>query len=115
VYYNIIIDPWLAGPQSDVAKWFSQQWHTYESAVRSVKGIEGLIWDIEAAAGGNYDREDGSGIDAVAVCHEFTDHCHRETLEEIGTNVPVFATKVLSTRNTTVDIDPNSEIRKLLI
>ncbi|KAF2435926.1 hypothetical protein EJ08DRAFT_667816 [Tothia fuscella] len=101
IYYNILIDPWLKGGQSDVAKWFSQQWHSYESAVGSIADVEELIWGIEEAAGGGRDgergrRDDGVGdscIDVVAVCHEFTDHCHRETLEEVGRDVPVFATK----------------------
>jgi hypothetical protein len=93
IYYNILIDPWLAGPQSDVAKWFSQQWHADESALSSIKDVEDLIWDIEKAAGGGVEKDEGS-IDAVAICHEFTDHCHKETLEEVGKDVPVFATKV---------------------
>jgi L-ascorbate metabolism protein UlaG (beta-lactamase superfamily) len=63
--------------------------------VSSIKDLEDLIWDIESAAGGIIEREEG-GIDVVAVCHEFTDHCHRETLEEVGKDVPVFATKVYS-------------------
>jgi hypothetical protein len=93
IYYNILIDPWLTGPQSDVAKWFSQQWHSFESAVGSIKDVETLIWDIERAAGGSAEREEG-GIDVVAVCHEFTDHCHKDTLIEVGKDVPVFAAKV---------------------
>jgi hypothetical protein len=95
IYYNILIDPWLRGPQSDVAKWFSQQWHAIESAVGSIKDVEELIWRMEGLAGGGMKRDEGDeAIDAVAVCHEFTDHCHRETLEEVGKDVPVFATKV---------------------
>lgn len=40
-------------------------------------------------------RETGkSMIDAVIVSHEFTDHCHRETLLEVDRDVPVFASKV---------------------
>jgi hypothetical protein len=93
IYYNILIDPWLTGPQSDVAKWFSQQWHSFDSAVSSIKDVEDLAWNIEGAAGNNAEREEG-GIDVVAICHEFTDHCHRETLEQVGRDIPVFATKV---------------------
>jgi hypothetical protein len=36
-------------------------------------------------------RGNSSPIDAVIVSHEFTDHCHRETLLEIRATVPVFA------------------------
>ena len=32
-----------------------------------------------------------AGLDAVAISHEFTDHCHRATLLEIDPCVPVFA------------------------
>ena len=32
-------------------------------------------------------------IDAVAISHEFTDHCHQGTLLEIDPTVPVFATE----------------------
>jgi len=29
-YFHILIDPWLRGSQSDVAQFFSQQWHANE-------------------------------------------------------------------------------------
>ncbi|KAF2091015.1 hypothetical protein K490DRAFT_62348 [Saccharata proteae CBS 121410] len=109
VYYNILVDPWLRGGQSDVARWFSQQWHREESCVGTVGEVERLIWGVEGVArgemmGADVDKEedemdegeDGERetcIDAVAVSHEFTDHCHRETLEEVGRDVPVFATE----------------------
>jgi hypothetical protein len=112
IFYNIIVDPWLTGPQSDVARWFSQQWHAHESAMGSIKDVEDLIWNIEGAAGGRSDEEHGSCIDAVAICHEFTDHCHRETLEEIGIDVPVFATKVLQTPDSHANIGANGALRK---
>ena len=38
-------------------------------------------------------RPNTSYIDAVAISHEFTDHCHKSTLLEIDPSVPVFATK----------------------
>ncbi|KAK3044267.1 hypothetical protein LTS18_001751, partial [Coniosporium uncinatum] len=137
VYYNILIDPWLSGPQSDVASWFSQQWHAIEPAVKGIDGVTRLIWDIEDVAsrdieaerenlkqangkrkrisadvGGRKSKRHSNGanghiqqekedskngsrgmcIDAVAVSHEFTDHCHKDTLLEIERDVPVFAT-----------------------
>lgn len=33
-------------------------------------------------------------IDAVAISHEFTDHCHQQTLMDISPDVPVLATEV---------------------
>lgn len=125
IYYNILIDPWFVGGQSDVAKWFSQQWHAVESAVRSVGEVEELCRGVEVLAGGlrigggagsrgslrgrkrkvevieqeDVEEEDDGGegqsmIDVVAISHEFTDHCHKETLLEVNRDVPVFATEV---------------------
>ncbi|KAF1993931.1 hypothetical protein P154DRAFT_567666 [Amniculicola lignicola CBS 123094] len=110
IYYNILIDPWFVGGQSDVAKWFSQQWHAVESKVKSIVEVEDLIRQVETLAGG---LRMGKGslrksnveamadietlIDVVAVSHEFTDHCHRDTLLEVHPNVPVFATEKAAT------------------
>jgi hypothetical protein len=104
IYYNILIDPWFVGGQSDVARWFSQQWHATESAVKSIAEVEELIRQIEILVGG---LRLGKGrqrngemaveetlIDAVAISHEFTDHCHKDTLLEVHKDVPVFATEV---------------------
>ena len=38
-----------------------------------------------------------SHIDAVVVSHEFTDHCHQDTLLEVKETVPVFATQKAAT------------------
>lgn len=42
VYYHILIDPWLRGGQSDVARFFSQQWHKEESAVQTIGEVKML-------------------------------------------------------------------------
>lgn len=96
VYYNVLIDPWFVGGQSDVARWFSQQWHATPSAVQSVADVEALVRQVEMLAGGMLSRgaADETLIDAVAVSHEFTDHCHKDTLLEVHSDVPVFATDV---------------------
>lgn len=105
IYYNILIDPWLQGPQSDVARWFSQQWHATESALQSIAEVEELARQIEILAGGlrlgrgritnlQAGADIETFVDAVAISHEFTDHCHKETLLEIHPDVPVFATEV---------------------
>lgn len=107
IYYNILIDPWFTGGQSDVASWFSQQFHATQSAVQNVAELEELVREIEVLASGlrlgvgrktNAAVEEELGqeqtfIDAVAVSHEFTDHCHKETLLEVHPGVPVFAIK----------------------
>ena len=135
IYYNILIDPWFTGGQSDVADWFSQQWHAEPSAAQSIKDVEALIRGVEELASlylpsvdrgrgsrkswgnrkswgsrrssglgadtmdvdmedGKCEASEGTVIDAVAISHEFTDHCHRETLMEVHRDVPVFAAEV---------------------
>ena len=102
VYYNVLIDPWFVGGQSDGAKWFSQQWHATESAVASIAEVEELAHQVETLAGGQgLERarkgdaaSEDSLVDVVVCSHEFTDHCHRETLLEVQRDVPVFATEV---------------------
>lgn len=51
-YYHILIDPWLRGPQSDVAAFFSQQWHAEPSSVQTIAELEEVISGIEGAAKG---------------------------------------------------------------
>ena len=124
IFYNVLIDPWLAGGQSDTASWISQQWHSAKSAVESVKEVDRLAREIEALASncdsgdeedwvvadvlknnngafttGTYMPhemvdEDETALDAVIISHEFTDHCHKRTLLSIHPDVPVFAPEV---------------------
>ena len=107
LYYNVLIDPWLKGPQSDLARWFSQQWHATESKFGSIAEVEELAREIELLGSGdkrirqakvkkNQEKtSDTKGaIDVVAISHEFTDHCHKETLLEVHPDVPIIATKV---------------------
>ena len=101
-YYNILIDPWLAGSQSDIFPWFSQQWHAQDSRLQNVSAVEDLVrkresqlsaeQKVQSTANGVTQRI--SLIDAVVISHEFTDHCHKETLLQLDPSVPVFATKV---------------------
>jgi L-ascorbate metabolism protein UlaG (beta-lactamase superfamily) len=108
IYFNILIDPWFVGGQSDVAKWFSQQFHATNSAVKSVAEVDELARQVEILAGGirlGSARKTNATtataatahvetfVDAVAISHEFTDHCHKDTLLEVHPNVPVFATE----------------------
>ncbi|TVY16875.1 hypothetical protein LARI1_G006324 [Lachnellula arida] len=108
IYNHILIDPWLRGGQSDVAWFFSQQWHATPSACQSIDDVERIIQAIEAAAAEDTSelvdgellspKQDshapdkiGNYIDAVIVSHEFTDHMHKDTLVELPPQVPVFA------------------------
>jgi len=92
-FFNVLIDPWLSGPQVDVAGWFSTQSHVEESKVRNIAGVESLALrteqnDLEEAVETFGDK---SMIDVVAISHEFTDHCHQATLVQVDATVPVFA------------------------
>jgi hypothetical protein len=53
VYFHILIDPWLVGPQSDVAAFFSTQWHAIESCCQSIAEVEDVIRGIEDVAAGS--------------------------------------------------------------
>lgn len=100
--YNILIDPWLQGSQEDVSGWFSKQWHGVQSSVQTITELEALLREAEDLESEHTSPRPkanvpaGSSacyIDAVAISHEFTDHCHRDTLTEVNPRVPVFATK----------------------
>lgn len=106
-YFNILLDPWLSGSQSDVAAWFSRQWHSEAPAYGSIAAVQALCQASEdpvidgvdtrareennGAADPNQKWEEKCYIDAVAISHEFTDHCHKQTLLELPKSTPVFA------------------------
>ena len=116
-YFNVIFDPWLSGTQSDVASWFSKQWHAIEPAYSSIRAVEELclvaeppradeaterptrptnghsISDVDQLLRDSpaSTSRHHSPIDAVAISHEFTDHCHKQTLLELPPTVPVYA------------------------
>jgi hypothetical protein len=114
-WFNIILDPWLTGPQSDLASWFSRQWHAIAPALRSVEEVEALCHKVEVISaehssgpastfGPTSSSESGSAtpspptptgdsiVDAIIISHEFTDHCHQETLLQFSPSTPVIAT-----------------------
>ncbi|KAH8814538.1 hypothetical protein DL96DRAFT_416008 [Flagelloscypha sp. PMI_526] len=74
-FYNILIDPWLTGSQSDVAPWFSRQWHSHKPAYDSINAVEVKL----------------GKVDLVVISHEFTDHCHRETLVQLPKATKIIA------------------------
>lgn len=93
-YFNIVLDPWLTGPQSDVASWFSKQSHAIAPAYGSIAAVEALCWEVESIAGGKEIGTEESPINMVAISHEFTDHCHQETLLQLSPSTPIFANDV---------------------
>src|SRR3569833_417830 len=87
-WFNILVVLWLKGPQSDVASWFSTQWHVIEPSMGSLDELNEALARVQ----GIEEPGDRSFIDAVVVSHEFTDHCHQATLQELPKTTPVFAT-----------------------
>ncbi|KAI0970708.1 hypothetical protein F4678DRAFT_116035 [Xylaria arbuscula] len=87
--FNVLLDPWLQGPQSDGGRWFSIQWHVVAPSVQTIDELNGLVRELENGAA---PAEGGdSYVDVVAISHEFTDHCHEATLRELPRSTPVFA------------------------
>lgn len=87
-HFNLLIDPWLRGPQSDVASWFSTQWHVVAPSVDTLANLNQVLCALET---GSQAGSKDWFIDAVAVSHEFTDHCHKATLMELPPATTVFA------------------------
>ncbi|QRW13268.1 beta-lactamase superfamily protein [Ceratobasidium sp. AG-Ba] len=71
--FNVLIDPWLTGPQTDYYSWFSSQNHVIKSCVDHIADL-------------------GTRIDAIVLSHEWSDHTHRATLLEVDKDTPVYAT-----------------------
>ncbi|GJC86078.1 hypothetical protein ColLi_08916 [Colletotrichum liriopes] len=88
--FNILLDPWLQGPQTDVASWFSTQWHVVEPSVKTMDQLNSILAGLEENWEGTKVMN-SSYIDVVAISHEFTDHCNQPTLEELPPSTPVFA------------------------
>lgn len=94
-HFNILLDPWLQGPQSDVAWWFSTQWHIIPPSVATIQDLNECLRQLESRGlSGEIGAPPTSFIDVVAISHEFTDHCHKATLEELPPGTPIFATDV---------------------
>ena len=96
-HFNILVDPWLRGPQSDVAFWFSIQWHATKSSVQSIAQLNDILHTVQTGHKSLKNTSESRSkapnfIDAIVVSHEFTDHCHKRTLLEIDPTTPVFAT-----------------------
>lgn len=102
--YNIVIDPWFQGPQVDFAAWISKQWHAIPSRIQNFQELESYLKNSERISPPRDHGDEGQGssalpessgnslIDAIIVSHEYTDHCHKETLLELHPTTPIFAT-----------------------
>ncbi|KAH9208154.1 hypothetical protein DL95DRAFT_480829 [Leptodontidium sp. 2 PMI_412] len=85
----------VSGPQSDVAAFFSRQWHAIPSAVQTGEELEELEEVAkkieEAARPTNTAEPKESYVDAIIISHEFTDHMHQETLLSLPASISVIA------------------------
>jgi hypothetical protein len=97
--FNLLIDPWFDGPQSDVASWFSTQYHAIPSSIRSIAHLQSILREAESLhiedTASNHEADTSiraNYIDAVAISHEFTDHCHQRTLLDLPQETPIFST-----------------------
>ncbi|KAJ1333204.1 MBL fold metallo-hydrolase [Microdochium nivale] len=92
-HFNILLDPWLQGPQSDVASWFSTQYHVVAPTVQTIAELQAVLAQLDdGPASSSSSPSPPSHIDAIVVSHEFTDHCHEDTLRELPRSTPVIAT-----------------------
>jgi len=78
--FNILLDPWLFGSQTDFFRYFSTQEHSVPPSIQ------------------NIDRDLDMQINAIIISHEFSDHCHEQTLRSFSATIPVFATNNASKR-----------------
>lgn len=85
-FYNILLDPWFRGTQSDVASFFSTQEHITPSSVQTIDELNSILCGVQNAAAAQFDgrriseEQNISFIDLVVISHEFTDHCEKSSL-----------------------------------
>lgn len=104
-WYNIIIDPWLQGPSTEIAPWFYTQWHGIESSMHTAQELNEWFKEydvvdpqpqLDTERDKTHSQKGGKGgqfIDAIVISHEFADHCHKDTLLQFSSETPVFATE----------------------
>ena len=102
-FFNVLIDPWFTGPQTEMSSWLHRQSHTIRSAVQDIPELERLAGTVEELARELHgsaapDKPSGSLIDAIALSFGGSDHVHQPTLTQVDPNVPVFATTVAAKR-----------------
>jgi len=78
--FKILLDPWLFGSQTDFFRYFSTQEHSVPPSIQNI----GRDLDMQ--------------INAIIISHEFSDHCHEQTLRSFSATIPVFATSNASKR-----------------
>ncbi|RAH73809.1 uncharacterized protein BO66DRAFT_459403 [Aspergillus aculeatinus CBS 121060] len=86
-YFHLLLDPWLGGPAIITSSWLSHITHIEQEKFQSIAQVEQLARDISAPSGTE------SRIDAVIVSHPFSDQTHKDTLIQLASTVPVYATR----------------------
>lgn len=94
VYFNVLVDAWLTGPQVEYSWIFHQQEHTIPSAFQTIAEVEAFIHEIELRAcllrGTDAQDKPSTGyIDVAACALRGTDHVNEETLRQLHPSVPV--------------------------
>jgi len=85
--YNILIDPWLVGPQIDINYYFNRQTHAITPTVSSITNDGGDTTETEATTTTTTETTESTKeghlppIDAIIISHEFSDHCNYHTLK----------------------------------
>lgn len=96
-FFNILLDPWLAGNQIEFFQWFHEQAHTEESAFQTMAEVETFIEETEKLARkyrGTTQTDTVkpvSFVDAVALSLRGTDHTNQATLCQLPSSVPIFS------------------------
>lgn len=97
LYFNILFDPWFVGNQIETHRWFHEQEHTEDSAVKTIADVEHFVDGIETLARKHRNasapetKKPESYIDAVSLTLPLTDHTHKETLTQLPPSVPIFS------------------------
>ncbi|GAB7327476.1 hypothetical protein MBLNU13_g11355t1 [Cladosporium sp. NU13] len=94
VYFNVLVDAWLTGPQTEYSWIFHQQEHTIPSAFQTIAEVEAFVHEIEVRAcalrGTDAQDKPSTGyIDVAACALRGTDHVNEETLRQLHPSVPV--------------------------
>ncbi|CAM1509698.1 Fc.00g000330.m01.CDS01 [Cosmosporella sp. VM-42] len=104
VYYHIVMEPWLAGPASQLSSWFIHISLTTPAAVPDNKAVEAIARQIEDLAVGFLPQHSDSqaesvkengykgDIDAILLGFHYLDHLHEPSLRLFDKRIPVVAT-----------------------
>jgi hypothetical protein len=99
-YFHMVHDPWLNGPEVQIASWVVHLSLSSTPAATNGAGVEKVVREIERAAGDagfvprrEHDAvEEKSPIDALLINFHYGDHLHAPTLLTFNPRILVFTT-----------------------